>query len=121
MLGKVKSLDEYEEFKTVKNLDGSISIRETDTFDTFFESSWYFARYCSYDSKDKMLDERADYWLPWMFTLEVEHAVLHLLYARFFNKVLRDEGLLKSNEPFKKLLLKAWFAKKHILGRKEVK
>ncbi len=118
-LGKVKSLDEYEEFKTVKNLDGSISIRETDTFDTFFESSWYFARYCSYDSKDKMLDERADYWLPVdVYIGGVEHAVLHLLYARFFNKVLRDEGLLKSNEPFKKLLTQGMVCKETYFRKK---
>lgn len=81
--------------------------RETDTFDTFFESSWYFARFASFDNQDKMLDERADYWLAGgieQYIGGVEHAILHLLYARFFNKLLRDEGLIKNSEPFKNLL-----------------
>ncbi|MFK7795559.1 MAG: leucine--tRNA ligase [Gammaproteobacteria bacterium] len=79
--------------------------RETDTFDTFFESSWYYARYCSADNKDKMLDERANYWLPVdQYVGGIEHAVLHLLYARFFHKLMRDEGLISSDEPFTNLL-----------------
>ncbi len=79
--------------------------RETDTFDTFFESSWYYARYCSVDNASSMLDERADYWLPVdQYVGGIEHAVLHLLYARFFHKLMRDEGLLKSDEPFTHLL-----------------
>ena len=79
--------------------------RETDTFDTFFESSWYYARYCSADNKDKMLDERANYWLPVdQYVGGIEHAVLHLLYARFFHKLMRDEGLIDSDEPFTNLL-----------------
>tara|TARA_R110002049_G_scaffold15822_5_gene64185 strand:- start:20950 stop:23409 length:2460 start_codon:yes stop_codon:yes gene_type:complete len=79
--------------------------RETDTFDTFFESSWYYARYCSVDNKDKMLDERANYWLPVdQYVGGIEHAVLHLLYARFFHKLMRDEGLISSDEPFTNLL-----------------
>ncbi len=79
--------------------------RETDTFDTFFESSWYYARYCCPDAKDSMLDERAKYWLPVdQYVGGIEHAILHLLYARFFNKLMRDEGLIDNDEPFSKLL-----------------
>ena len=78
--------------------------RETDTFDTFFESSWYYARYCCPDA-DKMVDERADYWLPVdQYIGGVEHAVMHLLYARFFHKLMRDVGLVSSDEPFTNLL-----------------
>ncbi len=80
-------------------------IRETDTFDTFFESSWYYARYCSANCDTAMLDERANYWLPVdQYVGGIEHAVLHLLYARFFHKLMRDEGLVDCDEPFKNLL-----------------
>jgi leucyl-tRNA synthetase len=79
--------------------------RETDTLDTFFESSWYFARYASFDSKTSMADERANYWLPVdQYVGGIEHAILHLLYARFFNKLMRDVGLIKNDEPFTNLL-----------------
>jgi len=79
--------------------------RETDTFDTFFESSWYYARYCCPDASGGMLDQRAKYWLPVdQYIGGVEHAILHLLYARFFNKLMRDEGLLDNDEPFSRLL-----------------
>ena len=79
--------------------------RETDTFDTFFESSWYYARYCCPDADSSMLDERANYWLPVdQYVGGIEHAILHLLYARFFNKLMRDEGLVDCDEPFTRLL-----------------
>ncbi len=79
--------------------------RETDTFDTFFESSWYYARYCCPDNRNAMLDERVRYWLPVdQYVGGIEHAILHLLYARFFNKLLRDEGLIDNDEPFTRLL-----------------
>ena len=84
---------------------GKQAERETDTFDTFMESSWYFARFACRDNDTSMLDERADYWLPVdQYIGGIEHAILHLLYARFYHKLLRDEGLLVSDEPFKKLL-----------------
>ncbi|MCU7873248.1 MAG: leucine--tRNA ligase [Candidatus Thiodiazotropha sp. (ex Lucinoma borealis)] len=83
---------------------GGKAQRETDTFDTFMESSWYYARYTC-PGADTMLDERADYWLPVdHYVGGIEHAVLHLLYARFYHKLLRDAGLVKSNEPFTRLL-----------------
>ena len=96
-----KPLDQNEDFKNIA--DGEI--RETDTFDTFFESSWYFARYTSADNKNKIFDENTNYWLPVdLYIGGVEHAILHLLYARFFHKVLRDMKLVEGDEPFKKLL-----------------
>lgn len=79
--------------------------RETDTFDTFMESSWYFARFASFDQNDRIFDERVDYWMPVdQYIGGIEHAILHLLYARFIQKALRDLGLLKNDEPFLKLL-----------------
>ena len=83
---------------------GKAARRETDTFDTFMESSWYFARFAG-NNPDKMIDESAKYWLPVDHYIGgIEHAILHLLYARFYTKLLRDEGLLVCDEPFKKLL-----------------
>jgi len=84
---------------------GSAAERETDTFDTFFESSWYFARYTCANQNKAMLDERANYWLPVdQYIGGIEHAILHLLYARFFTKLLRDEGIVTCSEPFTNLL-----------------
>lgn len=85
---------------------GSAAKRETDTMDTFVESSWYFARYASPKFEGGMVDkDAANYWLSVdQYIGGIEHAILHLLYARFFHKLMRDEGLLSSDEPFKNLL-----------------
>jgi leucyl-tRNA synthetase len=87
-------------------LNGHAVEHETDTFDTFMESSWYHARFTCSDLDSAMLDPaRADYWLPVdQYVGGIEHAILHLLYARFYHKLLRDEGLVSSSEPFKSLL-----------------
>ncbi|MQA57482.1 leucine--tRNA ligase [Pseudomonas piscis] len=85
---------------------GTAAKRETDTMDTFVESSWYFARYASPNYEGGMVDPKAaNHWLPVdQYIGGIEHAILHLLYARFFHKLMRDEGLVTSNEPFKNLL-----------------
>lgn len=99
----IKSMPEFYQCSCPKC--GKPATRETDTFDTFFESSWYYARFTSADNDKAMLDQRADHWLPVdQYIGGIEHAVLHLLYARFFHKLLRDEGLVKGDEPFKNLL-----------------
>jgi leucyl-tRNA synthetase len=83
---------------------GGEAERDTDTFDTFVESSWYYARYCS-PGADAIVDERADYWLPIdQYVGGIEHAVMHLLYFRFWHKLMRDEGLVASDEPARQLL-----------------
>jgi len=84
---------------------GGKAERETDTMDTFVESSWYYARFTGPDNDQSMLDQRANYWLPVdQYIGGIEHAILHLLYARFFNKLMRDVGLVECAEPFTKLL-----------------
>ncbi|WP_133127486.1 leucine--tRNA ligase [Legionella nagasakiensis] len=84
---------------------GQDALRETDTFDTFVESSWYYARFACKGQENAMLDDRAKYWTPVdQYIGGIEHAVMHLLYARFFHKLMRDEGLVNSDEPFKALL-----------------
>ena len=98
----IKKMPEFYE-TTCPECDGKAE-RETDTFDTFFESSWYYARFACPDA-GAMLDDRAKYWAPVdQYIGGIEHAVLHLLYARFFHKLMRDEGLLDSDEPFQNLL-----------------
>jgi len=94
-----------EFYRTGTRQDGQELRRETDTLDTFVESSWYFARFACADNDTAILDERANYWLPVdQYVGGIEHAILHLLYARFFNKLMRDEGLVDSDEPFTNLL-----------------
>ncbi len=87
-------------------LNGQAVEHETDTFDTFMESSWYYARYTCADLESAMLDsDKANYWLPVdQYVGGIEHAILHLLYARFFHKLMRDEGLVSCDEPFERLL-----------------
>ena len=104
-ISKGMSLSSFDEWKKTKcpncNKD---AVRETDTFDTFFESSWYAARFAS-QPNDSMLGKDTDYWLPVDHYIGgIEHAILHLLYARFFNLLLRDQKLINSSEPFKRLL-----------------
>jgi leucyl-tRNA synthetase len=99
----IKKMPEF--FEITDPDTGEKWTRETDTFDTFMESSWYYARFCSSDNHSAMLDQRADYWLPVdLYIGGIEHAILHLLYARFYHKVMRDEGLVSSDEPFTRLL-----------------
>jgi leucyl-tRNA synthetase len=84
---------------------GQDALRESDTFDTFVESSWYYARFACKNQDNAMLDDRAKYWTPVdQYVGGIEHAVMHLLYARFFHKLMRDEGLVNSDEPFISLL-----------------
>ncbi len=91
---------------------GKTATRETDTFDTFFESSWYFSRFCCPDASDAMVDERVEYWMPVdIYIGGIEHAVLHLLYARFFQKLMRDAGLVSAGEPFTRLLTQGMVCK----------
>lgn len=99
----IKQMPEF--YQTTCPTCGKPATRETDTFDTFFESSWYFARYACPDNDQAMLDDRANYWLPVnQYIGGIEHAILHLLYARFFHKLMRDSGLVESDEPFTNLL-----------------
>src|SRR5690554_7327236 len=84
---------------------GQAARRETDTMDTFVDSSWYFMRYTSPDNDQAMVDSRNDYWMPMdQYIGGIEHAVMHLLYARFWTRVMRDLGLVKFDEPFTRLL-----------------
>jgi len=100
---------------------GKAARRETDTMDTFVDSSWYFMRYCDPKNTDKMVAEGADYWMPMdQYIGGIEHAILHLLYARFWTKVMRDLGLVKVDEPFTKLLTQGMVLN-HIYSRRTEK
>lgn len=97
---------------------GKPARRETDTMDTFVDSSWYFMRYCDPSNDEAMVAEGANYWMPMdQYIGGIEHAILHLLYARFWTKVMRDLGLIKVSEPFTKLLTQGMVLN-HIYSRK---
>ena len=99
----IKKMDSFKQVSCPQC--GGAAERETDTFDTFMESSWYQERFSCPDQDAAMLDERAAYWTPVdLYIGGIEHAILHLLYARFYHKLMRDEGLIESSEPFKRLL-----------------
>ena len=100
---------------------GKPARRETDTMDTFVDSSWYFMRYCDSQNHDHMVAEGAQYWAPMdQYIGGIEHAILHLLYARFWTKVMRDMGLVKVDEPFTKLLTQGMVLN-HIYSRRTTK
>jgi leucyl-tRNA synthetase len=100
---------------------GKPARRETDTMDTFVDSSWYFMRYCDPTNTEKMVAHGADYWMPMdQYIGGIEHAILHLLYARFWTKVMRDLGLVKVDEPFSKLLTQGMVLN-HIYSRRTAK
>lgn len=97
---------------------GKDARRETDTMDTFIDSSWYFMRYTSPGNDNAMIDERNDYWMPMdQYIGGIEHAVMHLLYARFWTRVMRDMGMVKFSEPFTRLLCQGMVLN-HIYSRK---
>ena len=99
----LKDIPEF--YKTECPKCGAAATRETDTFDTFVESSWYFSRFTCPDNDEAMTDSRTDYWMPVdQYIGGIEHAILHLLYARFYQKAMRDCGLVADGEPFARLL-----------------
>jgi leucyl-tRNA synthetase len=100
---------------------GAKARRETDTMDTFVDSSWYFMRYCDPTNRERMVAEGTDYWMPMdQYIGGIEHAILHLLYARFWTKVMRDLGLVKVDEPFTHLLTQGMVLN-HIYSRRNEK
>ena len=106
-LPKIKAGDSPKPLNQNRNFYdlGQGKCREVDTFDTFVDSSWYYARFTSAENNKKALDENSEYWLPVdIYIGGIEHAILHLLYSRFFHKAMRDMGLVNGDEPFKKLL-----------------
>jgi leucyl-tRNA synthetase len=121
--GSGNPLNKHEGFHAgvVCPVCGKPARRETDTMDTFVDSSWYFMRYCDPKNTDKMVAEGADYWMPMdQYIGGIEHAILHLLYARFWTKVMRDLGLVKVDEPFTKLLTQGMVLN-HIYSRRTEK
>ncbi|MDH3993867.1 MAG: leucine--tRNA ligase, partial [Gammaproteobacteria bacterium] len=99
----IKNMPEF--YQTSCPSCNGAATRETDTFDTFMESSWYYARYACARNDSSMLDDEVNYWAPVdQYVGGIEHAILHLLYARFYHKLLRDEGLVNTDEPFTRLL-----------------
>ncbi|MFN9898039.1 MAG: leucine--tRNA ligase, partial [bacterium] len=101
---------------------GKDAERETDTMDTFVESSWYFARYPSYDNQNAMVDERSNYWMPVdQYIGGIEHAILHLLYARYFTKCLEKLGKITFKEPFKKLVTQGMVCHETYQGKESKK
>jgi leucyl-tRNA synthetase len=118
--GSGNPLNKHEGFHAgvVCPVCGKPGRRETDTMDTFVDSSWYFMRYCDPTNTDKMVAQGADYWMPMdQYIGGIEHAILHLLYARFWTKVMRDLGLVKVDEPFTKLLTQGMVLN-HIYSRR---
>ena len=113
-------LQDHPKWKYTKySKTGENVIRETETFDTFFESSWYFARFCSPHSKDIIEKKEAQYWLPVdQYVGGIEHAILHLLYSRFFTRALYDCGLLNIKEPFENLLTQGMVCHKTFKDKK---
>jgi leucyl-tRNA synthetase len=100
---------------------GGAARRETDTMDTFVDSSWYYARFCSPDNSSMMTDFRVEYWMPVdQYIGGIEHAILHLLYSRFWTKVMRDVGLVSYDEPFSRLLTQGMVLN-HIFSRRTAK
>ncbi len=118
--GSGNPLNKHEGFHAgvVCPICGKAARRETDTMDTFVDSSWYFMRYCDPKNGQKMVAEGANYWMPMdQYIGGIEHAILHLLYARFWTKVMRDLNLIKVDEPFTKLLTQGMVLN-HIYSRK---